>query len=114
MTFDVSFAKLIKVCFLCDATNGAFQGSLLNSFTNPDGPWTFAPLMQSVPWNTEPAFAKLLFFCLLLSIGIDLMHCWHLGVGRDVCGSAIKYLIQKRGYFPGRNIKQRLRTVAWP
>ena len=99
------------MCWLCDATNGILNGSLANSYTNTDGDWV-KHICENVPWDSEPAFARLLFFVLLLFIAIDLMHIWHLGVGRDVCGSTLKYLILKPGYFAGRNHKEKLHSAS--
>ncbi|CAK9085706.1 unnamed protein product [Durusdinium trenchii] len=40
-------------------------------------------------------------------IGADLLHIWHLGVGRDALGSILRILI-KEHYWPGSNIDKRL------
>ena len=40
-------------------------------------------------------------------IGADLLHIWHLGVGRDALGSILRILI-KEHYWPGTNIDKRL------
>ena len=41
-------------------------------------------------------------------IALDIMHVFHLGVGRDVVGAAIKVLCSKRIYYGGRTISIRL------
>ena len=41
-------------------------------------------------------------------IGLDIMDVFHLGVGRDVAGAAIKVLCKKRLYYDGRTIWIRL------
>lgn len=46
-----------------------------------------------------------------LQISADLMHSWHLGVGRDVGGSALKWLITQR-FWPGATHDQRLAAAT--
>ena len=45
-------------------------------------------------------------------MGVDLLHILNLGVLRDLCGSALKLLSAKRGYFPGRNVGKRLHALT--
>ena len=45
-------------------------------------------------------------------LGVDLLHIFHLGVGRDLCGSAIRIMASKRGYWRGRTQEQRLKTAT--
>lgn len=45
-------------------------------------------------------------------LGVDILHIWHLGVGRDLCGTAIKILATKRGYWRGRTQELRLQTAT--
>ena len=40
-------------------------------------------------------------------VGIDLLHCFHLGVGRDLAASTIRVLVKDQ-YWPGSNIDKRL------
>ena len=45
-------------------------------------------------------------------LGVDLLQIFHLGVGRDLCGSAIRILASKRGYWRGRTQELRLQTAT--
>ena len=59
-------------------------------------------MFMCLPWCVMPAIALILGFCLQM-IGVDVLHCWHLGVGRDLGGTALKLMVQDRSYFgPGR------------
>ena len=40
-------------------------------------------------------------------VGIDLLHCFHLGVGRELAASTIRVLVKDQ-YWPGSNIDKRL------
>ena len=44
-------------------------------------------------------------------LGIDLLHAYHLGVGRDLVASAIKVLAKER-YWGGQNLEQRLAQAS--
>jgi hypothetical protein len=58
-----------------------------------------------------PTLASLLGFNIQM-LGVDLLHIFHLGVGRDLCGSAIRIMASKRGYWRGRTQEQRLKTAT--
>ena len=63
-----------------------------------------------LPWTDEPAFAKLHYFTLSM-VRIDYMHTFHLGVGRDLVGSALKIMASSKHWFAGRNINARLQQI---
>ena len=65
-------------------------------------PWLVEPYLPSL-WGWSPSLAL---------VGIDLLHVLHLGVLRDLCGSAIKVLVKSRGYFEGSNIPRRFRSLS--
>ena len=44
-------------------------------------------------------------------LALDIMHCWHLGCGRDVCGAAIKLLCQRKGHYSKNTIAERLQQL---
>lgn len=50
-------------------------------------------------------------------LGVDLLHIFHLGVGRDLCASAIRLLLSNRNFWRGRNQEERLhlatRRLKW-
>ena len=45
-------------------------------------------------------------------MGIDILHVLHLGVLRDLCGSCIKVLLRKRGYYSGSKLGARFRQFT--
>ena len=51
------------------------------------------------------------FFSMKL-IRADWMHCWHMGVGRDLAGAALKIMARCKYWYPLRNIKLRLRAMT--
>ena len=48
-------------------------------------------LYDANPWDVIPAFANLTGFDVRM-LGMDLLHLFHLGVGRDMVGSAMRIL----------------------
>ena len=51
-----------------------------------------------LPWKDEPAYAKLHYFTLSM-LRIDYMHTFHLGVARDLVGSALKIIASGKNWF---------------
>lgn len=84
--------------------NKGNSGDLVNAYTNTERNWE-QTFYQQLPFDVQPTVRKLTGWCLQM-VHPDILHCFHLGVGRDLCGSAIKLLIQ-RGYFPGRKQSDR-------
>lgn len=66
----------------------------------------------TLPWKIVPALALLIGFFLGM-VGYDVLHIWHLGVGRDVCGSILRLLVADKSYFQGRTIPMRLKSAYW-
>ena len=100
-----------QVCWKCEATKG--NGSPLEmAYTNlaDDAPWK-ATLYTSLPWRSQPELTGLVGFDLRM-LQIDLLHAWHLGVGRDLCGGAIQQLAKQRNFWAGRNIDARLANAT--
>ena len=60
------------------------------------------------PWPVDetPAFLQLKGFDVKM-LAIDMLHCWHLGIGRDLVGSAVKTLVRLRDW-PGTSIEKSL------
>lgn len=56
--------------------------------------------------DETPAFLQLKGFDVKM-LAIDMLHCWHLGIGRDLVGSAVKTLVHLR-YWPGTSIEKSL------
>ena len=75
-------------------------------------PWR-GSLWSQDPWpqNVVPSLTGILGFSLRM-LGVDLLHIFHLGVGRDLVASAIRILASKRGYWRGRNQEERLKFAT--
>lgn len=69
-------------------------------------------LYDANPWDVIPAFANLTGFDVRM-LGMDLLHLFHLGVGRDMVGSAMRILC-RCGIFCGSNLDKKLAMAsAW-
>ena len=77
-----------KICFRCEATK-----SLEAPFTDVTEQATWRFQTACCPWNTPPALLQLHNFS-LQNIGLDILHCWHLGVGRDLLSSTLVVLLR--------------------
>lgn len=99
----------LQVCWICHATKGN-DGNLDLAYTNTECRWKGTEY-QSLPWDhPDPVLTELAGFDIRMAHP-DLLHCWHLGVGRDLLGAALKVLIKSQ-YFPGRTHKQRLAAAT--
>ena len=96
----------LEVCFRCDASVGRRDPSMIYSNINDDAPWIPTEFVR-LPWAVQPALAGLSGFRLSM-IGLDIMHAFHLGVGRDIIGASVKILCRKKGFYDGRKIEIRL------
>lgn len=79
-------------------------------FTNvrEDAAWANT-LFSTAPWDVFPNLMGIKFFRLEMVI-FDLMHVWHLGVGRDIAGTCIKELTKAKT-FVGSKIDDRLQSA---
>ena len=67
----------------------------------------------SIPWETKPCLADLWGWDPQLGlVSVDLLHVLHLGVYRDLAGSAIKILLRKQGYYPGSKLQIRFKAFT--
>ena len=80
---------------MCEATKGAEDDTYV--FTNLHTAPYMQTLFQREPWTYRPAYHSLVGFDLSL-IFPDVLHCYHLGCGRDLLGSAIVVMIMA-GFF---------------
>lgn len=85
----------LQVCWKCRATKGSVDVSRCYTNVSPTAAWKNDPIDD--PWTTMPAFAGLRAFSVNM-LGLDVLHVWHLGVGRDLAGTAMKQLL-RNGYF---------------
>ena len=95
-----------EVCFRCEASLGRRRPAMIYSNINDDAPWRRTEFLRN-PWDEEPALMQLVGFSVPM-ISLDIMHAFHLGIGRDIVGASIKILCKKKNHFPGRNIGLRL------
>ena len=94
---------------MCHATKGN-DGDLRYAYTNSQCNWRATEFQGGLPYDVQPELTRLTGWSLRMAHG-DLLHVFHLGVGRDLYGSAIKLLVQRR-FFNGRAIKQRLASAT--
>lgn len=52
-------------------------------------------------WHSPPALSALHYFSLDI-VSLDILHMYHLGVGRDIVASVLVLLLRS-GFFEGRN-----------
>ena len=93
-----------QVCFKCMATRGNHDFELCYTNVALDAAWRANP---GAMYNIAPAMATLHGFSENL-VALDLLHLMHLGVGRDLAGTALKLICKGREYYSGRNIAKRL------
>ena len=96
----------LKVCFRCPATMRRKDFSMV--YTNISGGWQDSEL-EEPPWIAEPALCQLHGFS-MRRVSLDWMHCFNLGVCRDLTGSCLKILLKNRQYFEGSNLDARFAT----
>ena len=86
------------ICFKCGATK-----DLTAPMTDlsPDALWRQSQLEEEDVWYSVPALKALACFSTKLMCP-DILHTYHLGIGRDVVASLFVILL-KRGFFPGPN-----------
>ena len=73
-----------EVCWSCRASKGS-NGDMNMCYVNvgPHAGWRDTIGLDS-PWQHKPSFADLVGFNPLM-ISLDLLHIWHLGLGREPC-----------------------------
>ncbi|CAE7346366.1 unnamed protein product, partial [Symbiodinium pilosum] len=68
-------------------------------------------LYTDEPWTIAPAYSGLKGYDLRMVMP-DILHVWHLGVGRDLAGSAIVFMIKETDIFQGANQQERLHSAT--
>ena len=62
---------------------------------------------EQVPWTVSPSFSMIRGFqCSMLMP--DLLHCWNLGLARDLLGSSLKIIFQGRIIFAEPTLRERM------
>ena len=85
-----------EVCFKCRATKN-LRSPYTDLTTSAD--WRSRQRQEDL-WHERPALADLDHFSLRL-ITPDILHTYHLGIGRDVVASILTVLLQGRQFLPG-------------
>ena len=99
------------MCWKCLATKGLSAASLHLAYTNVNDNAPWCATEGAVPWRLSPAYAMLDGFHAGY-IHADILHCWHLGTGRDLVASAVVFLIRNRLCFQGGTITERLQNAT--
>ena len=95
------------ICFLCEASKSM---DCPYTDTSASAKWRDTYL-KSDPWTVAPEITKLADWS-LLRVSIDLMHTFHLGLGRDIIASTLLILLRSRGLVAGSSVKERMMTVS--
>lgn len=85
------------LCYRCEATR-----SMVAPFTDITDEAEWRSQVPTVPWDVVPSLLQIHNFS-LMSAGIDLLHSWHLGLGRDLISSTMVVLLRSH-IFRGRNV----------
>lgn len=89
-----------QICWMCRASKGA-EDDMDLCFTNASNRAGFwETYMDTDPWSEDPPYSQLDGFHLSMVIP-DLLHVVNMGVGRDLCGSILKSLVQENHVFNG-------------
>ena len=94
-----------QVCFRCKASKGNRDIAFVYTDVSQAAAWRH--VVPPAAWVDPPAMSALDSFSSKL-VSLDLLHILHLGVMRDLVGSAMKLMTRNRNYFHGRTISLRL------
>lgn len=97
----------LSFCWQCDATKS--MGPFVWTDLAATAGWR-RTLFQTLPWNTEPSVVSCPGFQLEFVMS-DLLHCWYLGVQRDIISACMAILIHTR-FFLGCTIADRLHRAS--
>ena len=100
-----------EICWRCRASKGneCFD-TVYTDFSSTAG---WRSMGFSNPWQTKPFLAELWGWDPQLHmVSVDLLHVLHLGVYRDLAGSAIKVLLRKQGYYDGSKLLIRFKAFT--
>ena len=106
---EIVVAHPAQICWRCGATKGNSDFSTVYTDFSATAGWRLRAVGE--PWETRPFLVDLWGWTPDI-IGIDLLHVLFLGVFRDLCGSAIRVLIQCKDYFSGSTIALRFKALT--
>eukprot|EP00435_Cladocopium_sp_Y103_P004846 s5558_g1.t1 len=64
-----------------------------------------------MPWDIVPSYSNIVGFNLSMVVP-DLLHCWNLGLARDLLGCALKQILSERVVFDAPSIPDRLKLAS--
>ena len=99
----------MEVCWRCRASKGTDDVAMSYTNTASDAPWLLTEYVD-VPWCVQPTLSLLPGFSIKM-LGLDLLHIFHLGVGRDLVGSSMRVLCTTM-IFGGGNLDQKLQKAS--
>lgn len=108
----VSFISLIyalQICWKCLASKGSSDLSFAYTNLADDAGWRTCESPN--PWTTPPEFSKLPGFSIGM-LQVDLLHVWHLGVGRDLTASILRVLAKAKFFRRGGNLADQLAAAS--
>ena len=73
---------------------------------SPTATW-WNTMYRSNPYTIEPSYSQLVGFHISMVVP-DLLHCWNLGVSRDIIGSVLKIILTDGVIFRGPNLPIKL------
>ncbi|CAJ1378577.1 unnamed protein product [Effrenium voratum] len=108
-------ASTDEICWLCKACKGLDDDQSPLIFTDARNSAAFwGTIGLEDPWSQSPSYATLVGFSGPGMIHADLLHVYHLGVGRDACGALLKLMMSKYPtvFFEGNNIPAKMQAAT--
>ncbi|CAJ1389880.1 unnamed protein product [Effrenium voratum] len=108
-------ASTDEICWLCKACKGLDDDQSPLIFTDArDSAAFWGTIGLEDPWSQSPSYATLVGFSGPGMIHADLLHVYHLGVGRDACGALLKLMMSKYPtvFFEGNNIPAKMQAAT--
>ena len=94
---------------MCLANKGSFD--LERAYTNTAAGWAETLFNGALPWDVQSPYCDLVGFSQKM-LQPDILHCWHLGCGRDLAGGVLSVLVRRRDVFKGGRIERRFATAS--
>ena len=98
------------ICWKCAATKGTHDLPMSYTDVSDDAAWR-GTIGQMEPWDSQPCLLRVSGFSWSLMIGIDVLHAWHIGHGRDMLGQVLVELLRRPGCFDGANQETRIENA---
>lgn len=79
----VRYAGSENICWACMASKGNHHPAMNFTDVSEHAPWRATVNCSPEPWSRKPALRDLCHWS-LQKVGPDILHVYHLGVGRDL------------------------------